>query len=237
MIMSKKIIVLLSVIIALIIGGAVLVFVPRDVSIVTSSSGLLTTSYGFYDANPILRIKLLSASMNTNKYEKIRSERQAALEDAFAAVLAADGEAFTSEYSNIESLACELGDYVYYYHTSDTAHVYKMNKTTGEISACEMSGYNSFSSEDTRDRYEEVDHNYTVFVDITTEALFDSYPQFRTCIEKLDGSFYCGYTYVDNGRVFFDMKNTIYEFLPSDGTVRKVASVGPGETVEMVVDI
>lgn len=235
--MSKKAVIILSVIIAAVIGVTVLVFVPRDAVIVTTSSSLLSTSYSFYDTNPLLKIKLWpSSSVNHNDLDQIRAEKNAALEESFEFVLNNDDQAFSDEFTSLGNEVFELGDYIYYFRTSDTKHVYKISKSTGKISSCELSGYNGFSGSGWNERETEVTHNYTAFVSITTEGLIDSYPELKSRIEELDGNFYYNYTYVDNGRIFFEKKCTIYEFMPSDGTIRKVVSVKADETVEMVLD-
>ena len=234
--MSKKAVILISAVIALIIGGVILIFVPRDVRIITSTSSFISSSEHFYDANPVLKIKLLSGSMNGDRLDQYRSDRDAALAKSLETVLAADDQVFRDDYTSLTSLVFEINGNIYYYRTSDTHHVYRLNKNTGEITSCELSGYNSFTSEESRARYDEVDHNYTVFVNLMTEALIDTYPALKDRIDNIDGFFYCSCMFYDNGRVFFEKRNTIYEFLPSDGTVRKIASVGSGETVEFVLD-
>ena len=48
--------------------------------------------------------------------------------------------------------------------------------------------------------------------------------------------FYHTCLFYDNGRIFFEKKSTIYEYIPDTDKVIKIASVGSGETVEYVLD-
>ncbi|MBP5262704.1 MAG: hypothetical protein J6Z43_11320 [Clostridiales bacterium] len=235
--MGKKVIAIVSVIAVLIIGTAVLVFIPRDALIVTETSSFIFTNVNYYRTNPVLKIKLPCFSMSDDKLDAIKESRDTALQKAYEQVCEADEEAFRGEFTGVDHMVCELGDDIYYYRTSDVHNVYKLNKTTGEITASPLSGYNGFSSIEFRDSYEEVDHNFAAFVDIRTEALVAAYPRLKSAIDGVDGEFYYSYSYYDNGRVFFESGNTIYEYLPESDSVRKVVSVGAGETVTEVLDL
>ena len=236
--MGKKAIIIVCSISALLIGAAVLIFVPRDVSIMTTSSTFINTAYHYYDVNPVLKIKLFSTVLNSDVIDKTAAARETELEEAYNKVHEADEDAFRDDYTSIESCVFEVGDYIYYYRTSDTQHIYKYNTATGEITACEPSGYeDQRNGASFRDKYDEVDHNFTVFINIRTEALVDYYPGLRNAINSTKGTFYHGYLFYDNGRIFFDNGNTIYEYLPESDSTRKIASVNGNETVEYVLDL
>ncbi len=235
--MGKKAIIFTVSIVAVIIGIAVLVFVPQDAVIVTNTSSFIFSSDHFYVSNPVLKIKLPYYKMNSDDLDVIEEERKAALETALETVCEADSGAFRDEFTSVENMVFEVEGYIYYYRTTDAKNVYKFNKTTGEITAVPLSGYNGFSSPDLRDRYEEIDHNYAAFVDIKTEGLIDAYPGLKNALENLNGNFYYNYSYYDNGRMFFDVNNTVYEYLPESDSVRKIASVDRGETVIAVLDM
>ena len=235
--MSKKVIAVVSGIAALLIGAAILVFVPRDTIIVTSTPSWLPSSGNYYVSNPVLKIKLPLFSMNDDELEAISEERNRLLEQAYDRVLASDSQAFQGEFTSIENIAFELGAYTYYFRTPDVDNVYKFNKNTDEITAVPLSGYNGFSDGTSKERFGEVTHNFTAFVSIRTEALTDYFPGLKQAIEDSGNNFYYSYTYYDNGRVFFETDNTIYEYLPDSDSTRKIASVGRDETVEMVMDI
>jgi hypothetical protein len=89
-----------------------------------------------------------------------------------------------------------------------------------------MSGYNDFSDTYLKAGHNEVDHNFTTFVSIKTEALVDSFPELRKAIDSKNGLFYCHDSYYVNGRVFFEKKSTLYEFVPDTGKVKKTADIG-----------
>ncbi|SCW58639.1 hypothetical protein SAMN02910456_02005 [Ruminococcaceae bacterium YRB3002] len=231
--MKKALIIIFS-ITAVIICIILLMFVPRDVSVVTTTSGFISTSYHCYDTNPLLKIKVRSIHMDEDKYRLLRENDEKTAEYALNEVLAFDSDAFHGEYTSASRCVAVVGDYIYYYRTSDPDHVYKMNRSTGNTAACNLSGYDSFSSAEMRDSYTEVDNNYTTFRSILTEGLIDTYPGLKKAIESLDGEFYYSYMYYTNGRIFFDVRNTIYEYLPDKDKVSKVATVGAGETIEMI---
>ena len=216
------------------VTAALLVLVPRDITIVTSTSGFITTSYHAYDSNPVLKIKLPSFRFNKDKIKETKEKQEDPYKSALAAVLEKDAGAFHDKFTSESSCVCEVGDYIYYFRTADTGNVYKLNKQTGSITSCPMSGYNSFSNIELKARYKEIDHNFTAFVCIKTEALIDSFPELRAAIESKGNDFYCHYIYYENGRVFFENRNKLYEFIPKTGKAEKVASVG-NETIEFIV--
>jgi len=234
--MAKKVLVILGVAAALIAGAVSLYLIPRNATIVTSTSGFLSSSYHFNDANPILKMRVPFSSVNEDRINEIKEANRKSLEEAFQKVTEVDGKAFRDDYTSIESCVFELGDYFYYFRTDDTKNVYKVNPAKSEMIQCPLSGYNGFTNSGLRDRYTEVDHNFTTFVSIRTEALIDAYPGLRNAIDSVDGLFYHTCLFYDNGRIFFEKKSTIYEYIPDTDKVVKIASVGSGETVEYVLD-
>jgi len=232
--MGKKVIVIVCIIAALTVGIALLILVPRDVSIVTTTSSFISSNYHFYDSNPILRIKIPASSLNEEKYKEIQEQQKKSLEEAYITVLQADSGAFTDEYTSYENTVFETELSIYYYRTEDVDHFYKLDKATGDITPCEFSGYNGFTDTLANAKFDQVSHNFTTFVSIRTEGLIDTYPGLKKAIESLDGEFYYAYMYYSDGRIFFDVRNTIYEYLPDKDKVSKVATVGAGETIEMI---
>ena len=234
--MNKKLIIILSTIIAFIIAAAVLLWFPRNASVVTTTSGFISTSYHYYDANSVFKFKLPSTSVNEEVYKEHSEKNKKALEEALAKVLEADSDAFCDEYTSVDACVFELDGCIYYYRTCDTKNVYKLNTSTGEITSFPFSGYNSYVDRESFADQTTIDHNTTVFINIRTEALVNAYPGLGAAIDSIDGYFYCTCLFYDNGRIFFEKKDTVYEYLPSDGSVRKIVTVGSGETIEMVLD-
>ena len=74
----------------------------------------------------------------------------------------------------------------------------------------------------------EVDHNLLKHVNITTEALADSYPGFEDAVNSIDGEFDCHSSYYVDGRIFFIKNNTLYEYFPETGKAKKTLYLGKG---------
>lgn len=229
---SKKPIIIVTSVLAVIIAALLLVFIPRDITVVTSTSSFIFSSNSVYDTNPILKIKVPSFRYKNEDLKKQKESLEKPSGDALETVVQKDPYAFHGEYTSESNCACEIGDYIYYFRTNDTANVYKYSKTTGKITSCPMSGYNDFSDTYLKN-HNEVDHNFTAFVSIRTEALIDSFPELRKAIDSKKGLFYCHDSYYVNGRVFFEKKATLYEFVPETGKVTKVAGIGK-ENIEFI---
>ena len=229
--MKKKNIVLICS--AAAVSALALVFVPRDITVVTSSSSFIFSSTAVYDTNPVLKIKVPSVFLNKNDISSVRENNNKASTDALNTVIQNDSYAFRDELSSADNCACEVNGNIYYYRFNDTRNVYKLDKTAGEISSCPLSGYNSFTSHEFQASYDEVDHNFAVFVNIKTEALIDSYPELRNAIESKDGHFYCSDIYYEGGRIFFLKNDTLYEFIPKTGKAKRTASIK--DNIELIV--
>lgn len=234
--MSKKVLAVILGIVAFAAGAATLYLVPRNASIVTGTSGFISSSHHFYDANPIFKVRVPFSSVNEDRINEIKADNDKVSGEALETVADNDGSVFRDEFTSPDSLVYVLGDNIYYFRTDNTGSVYKINVKAREITECPLSGYNGFTDSGLRDRYTEVDHNFTVFVSIRTEALIDAYPGLRNAIDSVDGLFYHTCLFYDNGRIFFEKKSTIYEYIPDTDKVVKIASVGSGETVEYVLD-
>lgn len=234
--MSKKAAVIILGAAVLAAGAAALYLIPRNASIVTETSGFISSSYHFSDANPIFKVRVPFSKVNEERINEIEAANDKALEEAYKTVSAPDGSIFRDDYTSLKQLIYVLGDNIYYYRTNNIGSVFRFNTVTGELAECPLSGYNGFTDSGLRDRYTEVDHNFTTFVSIRTEALTDAYPGLRAAIDSVEGIFYHTSLFYDNGRIFFEKKNTIYEYLPDTDSVRKIASVGSGENVSYVLD-
>ena len=234
--MSKKVLAIVLGVVAVTAGAAMLYLLPRNASIVTSTSGFLSSSYHFYDANSILKVKVPFSRVNEDTINDLKAKNEKELNEALETVADYDGSVFRSEYTSPSSLVYVLGDNIYYFRTDSTDCVYRLNVKEHEIAACPLSGYNGFTDTSLQKGYTEVDHNFTTFVSIKTEALIDAYPGLRGAIDSVDGIFYHNCLFYDNGSVFFEKKNTIYEYLPDSDSVRKIVTVGSGENVEFVLD-
>lgn len=234
--MNKKLVVILSIVCALIVGIAVLLWFPRNASVVTTTSGFISTSYHYYDANSVFKFKLPSTSVNEETYREAVAKNKKALEEACAKALEADSGAFSDEFTSVENYVFEIEDYIYYYRTEDVNNVYKLNKNSGEINCVPLSGYNDFTDNMAKSKGDVINNNITAFQSIRTEALVDYYPGLKDAIDGIEGNFYCQFLFYDNGRIFFEKKDTVYEYLPSDGSVKKIVTVASGETIEMVLD-
>ncbi len=199
-----------------------LVFIPRDITLVTSTSSFIFSSNSVYDTNPVLKITVPSIRLGKEGIQSAKAEIDKRNEEALKTVVQQDGYAFHSEFTSAGSCACEVGSYIYYFRVNDTGNIYKLNKDTGDITSCPLSGYNDFSSAERQAAYDEVDHNFTCFVCIKTEALTDTYPELRNAIDGKDGHFYCNDIYYEGGRIFFLKNDVLYEFIPETGKAKKV---------------
>ncbi len=208
---------------------------PGDICIVTSTSGFISSTDHFYAVNPFLPIKVPILFGKPN-LDEIEAEAETLLTGVKDEVLRLDPDAFCGEYTSMEDCFFMIDRYVYYFRTNDVDHFYRLDRESGEIKQCELSGYDSFTGHLTsRDRFKEVSHNYVVMVSIRTEGLLEYYPKLKDAIEQTDGEFYCRYMYFAGERIFFDMGNTIYEYLPDSNRTKRIASVAPGATVERII--
>ena len=234
--MSKKVVAVILGVLAIIAGGVTLYLVPRNASIVTGTSSFISSSYHFYDANPVFKVRVPFSSVNETVINENKAYNDKLLGEALKTAADNDSAVFSDELTSLDRLVYVLGDNIYYFRTDNTGSVYKLNIKNMSLSECPLSGYNGFTDSGLRERYTTVDHNFTTFVSIRTEALIDTYPGLRSAIDSVDGIFYHTCLFYDNGRIFFEKKSTIYEYIPDTDKIVKIASVGSGETVEYVLD-
>jgi len=208
---------------------------PGDICIVTSTSGFISSTDHFYAANLFLPVKI-PVLFGKPDLDELEAETETLLTGVRDRVLRYDPDAFCGEYASMEDCFFIIDRYVYYFRTNDVEHFYRLDTETGEIKQCKFSGYDSFAGHLTsRDRFKEVSHNYVVMVSIRSEGLIDHYPKLKDAIEQTDGEFYCRYMYCAGDRIFFDMGNKIYEYLPDSNRTKRIASVAPAETVERII--
>ena len=204
-----------------------LIFIPRDITVVIYPPDTSHKHTIVFDVNPLLKIKIPSVRVTEHDISHIENSQRYPF-DAYDYVKEHDNDVYFGQYNSIFACVREIDDHIYYYRITDVENIYKISKTTGEITAVPMSDCNNLNNTDIRKGFTEVDHNLLKHVNITTEALADSYPGFEDAVNSIDGEFDCHSSYYVDGRIFFIKNNTLYEYFPETGKAKKTLYLGKG---------
>ncbi len=231
---NNKKVIISAVVILVVLAVVCLVFVPRDVYIVTTTSSFISTTEHYYITNPIFGTKL-PVLMNKPDAQSYDADRTSELTEVRDFVLEHDPEAYPGSGNNNSFCFCKINGYMYYYHTNDVDHFYRMS-SEGEIKQFDFAEMEENDEERIYySKSKEVDSSFVSNRSILTEGLINNYFGLQTSINQVDGKFYSHSVYYSGGRMFFEKRCTLYEYKPGKGKFTKVATLKPNETIRYVL--
>lgn len=223
--MKKKVSLAIVFIAAIVI---ILQFLKYESNIIVHTTG----PYGLIGnapTNVYLTGNILKIKFSTNNYQSIVSNMEEINEEEnlknIEIVKKIDSNVFDGKYTSSEDKIFRIDNDIYYYRNNVYDKFFKYNIETNQIQELDFSGF-------VKDNIS--DYNaYVHLVNIETEALINTYPLLEEQINAIDGMFY-GRMFYDNGRIFFEKRNVIYEYVVNKNKVRKICIVATNKTIQNI---